>query len=363
MAAFIRFHTQDSNGRPIGGAQLSATAPNHGPWAVQTNPCGDFFATLGPDVYTVTIAAPGYQTRVIPMNLADSGDILIGLESGSGPIGPFKPAPRYWKGNMCGVRIGGLPAIDGGAADPSLVLSWFYDRHNDADRATIRFHWLQRGYTHVLLSWPDSRAAGFSIEQFKATCEELIFSGFYPCVMLSSKDHDPADVTAITNGLMPVLNALVGVVPMFCMGWELSLWLSPEQVDLLIRRVAPVCLQQPGTLTYVHFQQGYPSFQKDGGTVADFWNQYQGLLTGLLYQKMIDQNDAQFLDSLKDCLERFAGGWGMVPGFDFVALELSAMYQYNGSMSEAQGDHIGTVAINAPKVNGVGVMGSGNGQQ
>src|SRR5260221_5245520 len=41
---------------------------------------------------------------------------------------PFKQAPRGWAGNMCGVRAQGIKPVDGSTADPSLVLSWFYDR-------------------------------------------------------------------------------------------------------------------------------------------------------------------------------------------------------------------------------------------
>lgn len=291
----------------------------------------------------------------------------VGPSPTPGPVGPFRPAPRFWRGNMCGVRVAGLPPIDGGAADPSLVLSWFYDRYSAADRDAITRAWRAKGYTHVLLSWPDSRDFGQSPRQFLATCQELIHDGFFPCVMLASKDHDPADVNAITNSLVPVLQLLFGVVPMFCVGWELSLWLSPTQVQQLIDSIALTVMAWPGTLLYVHFQEGYPSFQQPGGTVADFWRLQVGKLTGLLYQKKIAQTDAQFLDSLKDCLERFSGGWNMPADsgfghpFDFVALELSAMTQFNGSCSEAEGDRIGRLAINAPPVNGVGVMGSGNG--
>jgi hypothetical protein len=281
----------------------------------------------------------------------------------SPPAPPFLSAPRFWRANMCGVRVPGVAPVNGGAADASLVLSWFYDRYGDGDRVAIRKAWQARGYTHVLLSWPDSRAAGQSIEQFRITCLELIANGFYPCVFLCSKDHDPADVNAIMEGLTPVLQALVGLVPMFCVGWELSLWLSPTQVQALIDQIAPRVHLQEGTWLYVHFQEGYPSFQQPGHPVADFWNPNVGKLTGLLYQKKLDQNDAAFLDSLKDCLERFAGGWGMVKGFDFVACELTAMTQFNGQTSEAEGDRIGTLAIHAPMVNGVGVSGSGNGMQ
>jgi hypothetical protein len=287
---------------------------------------------------------------------------------GPGPT-PFSPAPRFWKGNMCGVRVAGLPPVAGGANDPSLVLSWFYDRYSPSDRARIRSAWRARGITHVLLSWPDSRSGNADIQiavavvQFRLICQELIADGFFPCVMLSSKDFDPADVNAIMNGLVPVLQELVGVVPMFCIGWELSLWLSPTQVQQLIDMIAPMVQRQPGTLLYVHFQEGYPSFQQPGGTVADFWNPNVGKLTGLLYQKILSQNDAQFLDSLNDCLQRFGGGFNMVKGFDFVALELTAAHQFNGSCSEAEGNRIGSLAISAQHVNGVGVNGSGNGFQ
>lgn len=263
---------------------------------------------------------------------------------------------------MGGIRVPGLPFVSGMEGAPEgLFLSWFYDRYDAATRADLRYEMFAKGYTHWLLSWPDARGRGSSPAQFKALCEELIADGFYPCVFLSSKDFDPPDVDAILEGLAPVLDALVGVVPMFSIGWELSLWLTPTQVQELIDAIAPHVHVQPGTLLYVHFQEGYPSFQQPGSDVASFWNPNQGKLTGLLYQKILAQNDAQFLDSLNDCLERFGGGFGMVKGFDFVACELTAMDQFRGTCSEAEGDRIGRLAMNAPPVNGVGVSGSGNG--
>ncbi len=273
---------------------------------------------------------------------------------------PFKAAPRLWAANMCGIRLPYLPPIPGGAADASLFLTWLDHLYDPAVRTRARKDYLKR-YKQYLLSWPDARSAGVTIQQFAASCQEIIDLGGFPAVMLSSKDHDPSDVPTILAGLVPVLARLVGLVPIFCIGWELSLWLTPTQVQELIDAISPICIRQVGTLVYVHFQQGYPSFQQPGGTVADFWKLQVGKLTGLLYQKIIEQNDAEFLDSIHDCLERFGGGFGMPLGFDFVGLELSALTQFAGTCSEAEGDRIGRVAINAPKVNGVGVSGSGNG--
>lgn len=263
---------------------------------------------------------------------------------------------------MGGIRVANLPFVSGMEGAPEgLFLSWFYDRYDMATRLAIRAQMKAKGYTHWLLSWPDARGHGCSLAQFKALCQELIDDDFFPCVFLSSKDFDNHEVSSILAGLMPVLDALVGLVPMFCVGWELSLWQNPTTCQELIDVIGPRCLKQPGTLVYVHFQEGYASFQQPDKDMADFWNPNVGKLTGNLYQKKIAQNDAEFLDSLKDCLERFAGGWNMVPGFDFVACELTVMTQFAGTCSEAEGDRIGRLAINAPKVNGVGVMGSDNG--
>jgi len=200
----------------------------------------------------------------------------------------------------------------------------------------------------------------------------LIRDGFYPCVMLSSKDFDAPDVHWITADWTVLLPSLVGVVPMFCVGWELSLWLSPTQVQQLNDWLAAYVLpKEPRTLLYDHFQEGYMSFQQDGGTIADFWKLQVGKLTGVLAQKRLNDNDAEFLDWLHDCLTRMAGNFNMPSDsgfghpFDFVGLELTAMAQFNGTCTEAEGDRVGRLAINAPKEAGpagfVGVMGSGNG--
>lgn len=283
-------------------------------------------------------------------------------------FGGFKPAPRVWAGNMCGIRVPGLPPVAGGAENPELFLSWFYDRYDAQVRGSIRTWMRGKGYTHWLLSWPDSRAFGQSPEQFLATCRELIAEGFFPCVMLSAKDLDPPDVPAILGNIGVVLPLLVGVVPMFCVGWELSLWLSPAQVQQLIDALTPQWLAQPGTLGYVHFQQGYFAFQQSPGTTADFWRLQVGKLHGVLHQRDLSWDQDMYQARITDCLERFAGGFNCPPSsgfghpFDFVALEITAQPQFDGGMTEWDGDAWGRVAITTPPSGGVSVMGSGNGQ-
>lgn len=324
---------------------------------------------------TLSVQAGGYLNAIqYPTTTVANQSITIVLDSFKKP---FQPAPRYWNGQMCGLRIPGLPFVPGmeGAPD-GLFLSWFYDRYDSDDRATLRAAMQGRGYTHWLLSWPDSRAYGQSPADFLATCRELIDAGFYPCVMLSSKDVDARDVLEIIDQWDLVLGSLIGVVPMFCVGWELSLWLTPIQVQQLTDYLAQRLDEQPDgaqTLRYVHFQQHYFSFQQSPGTAADYWKLQVGKLTGILAQKVIPQGDAAYLDWISDCLVRCAGQFNMPTDsgfghpFDFVAFELSAMTQFGGTCSEAEGDRIGQLAIDAPAESGpagtVKVMGSGNGSQ
>lgn len=326
-----------------------------------------------PVAVTLAVDAPGYapgSTNDQPI-LFGSEDVNFTIELDSFRR-PFSPAPRDWAGNMCGVRIPGLPPVPGGADDPSLVLSWFYDRYDAVARQVIREVWKRRGFLDVLVSWPDSQQFGKTPKQFQAMCLELIANGFRPCPFLSAKptsSDDIRDVQGTLANMRLVIPLLLKIVPRVCIGWELSLWLSPEDVQFLIDAIAAEFIAY-GCKVYVHFQEGYMSFQVSGDN-AVFWNANIGKLTGVLYQKKLAQTDAEFLDSVNDCLERCAGNDGMPAtiidghGVDFIGLELSAQWQFNGDMTEAQGDALGRLAINAPHRTGpageVMVMGSGNG--
>lgn len=290
-------------------------------------------------------------------------------------------ASRVMRGNMCGVHVAGLPAIPGGATDASLVVSWLVFRYGAADRQRIYQAWTDAGCVDVLVSIPDAYGAGWTATQFADWCQELVDAGFLPCVMGCSKDFDPRDVTTILSRIMTVLPLLIqrGVIGRFCIGWELSLWLSPTQVQELIDALAPVCVAA-GIPCYVHFQQGYGSFQQPDTPTQkyyfwNFWNPNTGKLTGLLHQKVLTQTPEQYrYDSggLYDILIRFAGGANCSPDsgfghpFDCIALEINALQQFDGTQTEADGNALGTWAINTPGVRGpfgmVTVMGSGNGQ-
>ena len=303
---------------------------------------------------------------------------ILPTPAGGWPVAPAPTSPpitRTYSGNMCGSRVPGIEAVAGGKpTDASLVLSWFYDRYTPESRAKIRRVWASRGYTDVLLSWPDSRAAGFSPDQFVATCQELVTDGFLPCVMLLSKDHDPHhDVDGCIRNVDQVLDRLLSprVISKVCIGWELGLdrWITPEELDQLTDRIAPRCVAA-GIPPYVHFQQGYSHLDHDpGGSFAGYWRRQVGKLTGLLHQRDLKWDKPMYQARLVDILDRFSGKIAGTPTnngfgqpFDLIALEITAWNQYIGDMSETEGDAWGQTAITTSPVNGVAVLGSGNGR-
>lgn len=354
---------------------------------------------FGEDIFvaTVLLSAPRLQfTLPSNTNLLNGGDLWIdgvpgcapyhsrvlttkdGLDNEVDPPGnislttdrPWEPCPRTYSGNMCGVYVPGLPPVAGGAKNPALVLSWFLDRYSAEDQARIKQAWKDRGLRDVLVSWPDSRAAGASPESFAAFCVGLYKEGFEPAVMLCSKVYDPPNVDAITANVAPVLSLLRQQVGRFCVGWELSLWLSPTQVQQLIDWMAPQVTPWGGRL-YVHFQIEYASFQQPDHTFADFWNANVGKLTGLFYQGDCAWTPEFLQAKMRDCLDRFAGGFYCSPDsgfghpFDDIGLELQAEAAFNSNVSEATQNAYAHAAVTTPPATGpfgpVRVMGSGNG--
>ncbi len=296
--------------------------------------------------------------------------VLAALSNGIVAKAPI--APRVFFGQMCGIRLPGAPPVDGGAADSSLILSWFYSRYPTEFRPSIIDGY--RKYPDVLTSWTDDRAVGISPAEHVSRLQELCAAGLRPAEMLGSKlycpNNDAAGTMAIFNEVLPLLIE-ADCVSRYCIGFELDLWNSYASLQALIDAVAEQVV--PKRPLYVHFSPGYADWRPDfpGSTFADFWNPQVGKLTGLWHQAVPEWTDQEYQDRLGDVLARFAGGFNVSPDsgfghpFDCVALEITAMTQFNGTCTEAQGDARARVALSTPPAFGplgaVPVIGSGNG--
>ena len=283
-------------------------------------------------------------------------------------------APRTYRGQMCGVHVPNLPPVDGGADDPTLVLSWFYGRYSPEDRARIRAQWKAQQAIDVLLSWPDDRAFGLSVQQHVNLCRELCADGLRPADMLSSKVYDPHnDIEGTLANIRPALVALIAedVVSRYGTGFEMDLWNTYDSLQGITDGIAALVV--PKRPLYVHFSPGYADWRPDrpGSTFADYWNAQVGKLTGLWHQRVQAWDNAMWRARVVDVLERFAGNYGVVPDsgfghpFDFIELEISADDQFYGRITEAQGNALGQFILATPPSSGpaglVYVIGSGNG--
>lgn len=307
------------------------------------------------------------------------------LSLSGGGIPPFQPAPRFHRGNFCGVRVPGLPFIEGGSADTELVYMPFYPRYSDGDRAKIRQAYGQirpgstEPLTHVWLSASDAAVWGIGPIEFLGACVEWRQAGFFPGVNLRSKIYPNVPVQNVPEQLAllePYISTLLAsdpiVVTWVLIGMELNIGLSPEDVQALIDAWAPRFVAR-GIPVYVHFGPGIFAWQPNGQPTAAFWNANVGKLTGLQYQRNLDEDVAFYYERIKDdCLPRFAGFDGFSPDsgfghpFDFVAGETTATLQFNQQMTEAEGTKIDQGAVAIPPVTGptgvqVQVMGAGNG--
>jgi hypothetical protein len=310
---------------------------------------------------------PGDPT--VPPTQGDvNTDITIAQPAGV----PAAPNLRWFRADMCGVEVPGLPAIPGGGSTPDLVLSWFYYRYAvAADRTAIRNAFLAHGYTHFKLSYPDAKDYGITDAQYVALAQELQAAGFYVGHFFGSKDAGPntaAGILANVAAVIPLLQA-AGCIPWACAGWELSLFLTPADTQTLIDGLAALLV--PGTNLYVHFQSDYIAFQAPGGVTADFWNANVNKLTGLLHQRQLSQDALLYQQRVDDGLSRCAGNFlwpnssGFGHPFDYVVYETDAANRFSGADNQATGEAWGKTGVYSPAQSGpagtVAVSGFGNG--
>lgn len=275
----------------------------------------------------------------------------------------YPPPPttdiRYWRGNLCGLRVPGLPSIPGGAADPSLVFAAFLDRYREADQARILDRHLECGYTHLTLSWPDSRACGRSIAQYVATAMTVQEAGLFVDHHFFSKDFDGRDPDPAS--VFPVLDALIeaGAIDIGTFAWEANLFISPEHYEGFTHALAA---RAPGVPWYHHFAPHYCTWHRDtNDSPHAFWSRQPANVRGLKYQCVSEWSAGMKQARLNDALVRlvYGGLWAPPRTFDVVAWETTASLQFGGALDEAHGDLQGYETLCAPGP--MPVMGFGNG--
>jgi hypothetical protein len=282
---------------------------------------------------------------------------------------PDHPDRLFWRGNAWSVTIPGLPFVPGGSSEqPERCLTWFYDRWDASWRAKIREAYAARGYTHFVLSWPDSRSQGVTVDQFVALALELTDAGFFVHVMLGSKDYDPHDQTwtQLEPLMAPVLRALIAAKAVSSVAlWETDLWNIPGAplqtiLDGIANIAVPADVHQ-----WVHFSTERTSWFVDGGNRRSWWQRQNLTLVGILYQDDVNWDMGTRQARLADTQNQFGEPnqqcWLTADGkFRLVAWEMDAAAQFsNPQPDENQSDMRGYLAVCSPGA--VAVAGYGNG--
>jgi hypothetical protein len=164
---------------------------------------------------------------------------------------PNHPDRRFHRGNFCGVRVPGL--VEGGNdKDPSLMITWDLVRYSpDQRQLAINYYAGVCGYTHVVLSRPQTINNGLGLDALVTTAQACKAAGLFVCLAAVS-DGDPFSVA------VPWLETLAanGLLDVVCFAWQADKWYSPQ--DIVQGVLDNGAWSHPrGLLTTIHWGGGY----------------------------------------------------------------------------------------------------------
>lgn len=250
---------------------------------------------------------------------------------------PDKPDIRFWRGDVWGVTVPGLPHVEG-AATPGTpaaerVLTYFLGRYGRAWEDRILEAHRAAGYTHMTLLGQDEFAYGMSEAEFIAMSKRVKAAGFFVHQAGRSKyytdAHNP-DLTIAQRIGEKLLDA--GACDIWTPAGEMNYW-SPAIVRQMIDQDAAWLNHRARMM--LHFYPHYISWPEDKvESSAEWWHKNTGKVDGVLYQGDPSWTAGMMAARLQDVQVRLvAGGVYQLPvSYDVVAYEDIATQQYaNGS--------------------------------
>lgn len=292
---------------------------------------------------------------------------------------PFTPPVGrtldFYRGQFCGLRVAGAPAVPGSNGDnPSCVMACLLDNYPAEVQKTFLTQYAQAGYTDLQRSVFHALHYGSSLAQYielsrRARGDYGLFCDHW---YLAADDVCPGsrnqDVTWWKAQLDPIIEALLkaGVVDEACVGWQLDQYNVPgNQLIAIIQYVAQA---HPKTIPmWTHWANEALAWWKTGGEVWSdafqslnvhdrftWWQAMQPYLTGGHHQGSTRMAIKEYQDRICDTLDYFGGDTGkgsmgqsrrngVVP-FKMTVFECSAQDQFDDTpanpyrLSEDQGD-------------------------
>lgn len=326
------------------------------------------------------------------------------------PLGPF-PEPQtydhvlpftppagadvnFYRGNFCGIRIPGAPAVPGSnAANPECIMSALLDVYPDNIVDAFLQKCVEDGYTHLQRSM--SHALYYtSFDRFLAVSKKAKSMGLFNDVWFIANEFPGFQFNQDASFWKPLLDPYIdqilgeGLVDCACPCWQMDQIMQSAPGNATISIIAYVADRLPQSVpVFTHWMNEALAWWKTGGEQwadkyqsiwienrFDWWRAMNPYLTGGHHQgdTQIAKNDPKlYQDKMKDTLDYFGGrtdkgnmGQSLRGGqkpFNLTVFECSAQDQFDGKTSEDQGDQTGYILMCTTGWNGSHLGGYGNG--
>lgn len=261
---------------------------------------------------------------------------------------PNKPDLRFHRGNFSGVRVPGLTE-GGNDKDPSLMITWESINYSPSQQ-DLAINWYIQGcgYTHVVLSIPQTLNFNKSLDDLIAIAQKWKSAGCY-IIMIAVSDNNPFSVC------IPWMDVLVarGLVDIICNCWQVDKYYDPEGIVQLIIDGGNYA-HPKGLLTTIHWGGGYPGWAASCAAWDDVTNEKWGINNRFSFQSVLQSYlDGHYgqcdVDASIDAVQSWI--YKIVVAFPssmfFVCSEDDAQAEYDDPMQrlELYGDQKGYLAM------------------
>jgi hypothetical protein len=265
-----------------------------------------------------------------------------------------------YRGNFCGIRVPEAPGVVGGAnatipgGDTSLVMACHLDRYPQEIQDQYLARYASYGYTHVQQSIGHSAEAGRSIAQFVETQQRIQSYGLFADIWFlggpgfATRDRD---ATYWRPRLDPWIDALLAndAIDTACVGWQLDGYNKESDtrtgngplqstIDYLADRLGPHNI--PIGTHWIN-EAGAWNTPMDR---FSWWRRQRNRISFFHHQGDVRMPIPLYQAKLADTLSAFGDGrvgrsglFGDRP-FGLVVFECSAQGQFDGYISEDEGD-------------------------
>lgn len=176
---------------------------------------------------------------------------------------PDRPDLLFHRGNFCGVRVpglteGGSSTTSGSPFDASFDTTWDWTRYDDGQmRLAVDWHADGCGYTHGVVSRPQTLNQGRTLADLQRVCRYLKARGMFTSVVAVSDGVPFRDGVDWLDALYA--ERLINIVNV-C--WQVDKWYAPAGVVELLND-AGAWANPKGIPVVVHWGGGYPGWAEN----------------------------------------------------------------------------------------------------